>query len=97
VKSWSRHSKSIATGRRNADHPEGLALDIGTDPVEANFLVGSLIYATIRGLPPPPGTVAITNKRVRGKLVIFWLKTRMGWREEHRGKPGYRKFYRPYP
>ena len=26
---------------------------------------------------------------------------RMGWREtsvdEHRGKPGYRKFYRPYP
>ena len=77
------------------------ALDIGTDPVEANFLVGSLIYATIVGLPPPPGTVAITNKRVRGKLVIFWLKTRMGWREtsvdEHRGKPGYRKFYRPYP
>ena len=77
------------------------ALDIGTDPVEANFLVGSLIYATIRGLPPRPGTVAITNKRVRGKLVIFWLKTRMGWREtsvdEHRGKPGYRKFYRPYP
>src|ERR1700719_2786172 len=42
------------------------ALDIGTDPVEANFLVGSLIYATIRGLPPPPGTVAITNKRLRG-------------------------------
>ena len=73
------------------------ALDIGTDPVEANFLVGSLIYATIVGLPPRPGTVAITNKRVRGKLLIFWLKTRMGWREEHRGKPGYRKFYRPYP
>src|ERR1700720_2211685 len=77
------------------------ALDIGTDPVEANFLVGSLIYATIVGLPPPPGTVAITNARVRAKLVIFWLKTRMGWREtsvdEHRGKPGYRKFYRPYP
>src|ERR1700726_1309549 len=73
------------------------ALDIGTDPVEANFLVGSLIYAPIVGLPPRPGTVAITNKRVRGKLLIFWLKTRMGWREEHCGKPGYRKFYRPYP
>jgi hypothetical protein len=77
------------------------ALDIGTGAVEANFLVGSLIYATILGLPPPPGTVAITNERVRGKLAIFWAKTRMGWREtsvdEHRGKPGYRKFYRPYP
>src|SRR5580704_9149527 len=66
------------------------ALDIGTDPVEANFLVGSLIYATIRGLPPPPGTVAITNARVRCRFAIFWAKTRMGWREtsvdEHRGK-----------
>jgi hypothetical protein len=45
--------------------------------------------------------VAITNERVRGKFTIFWTKTRMGWREtsvdEHRGKPGYRKFYRPYP
>jgi len=69
--------------------------------VEANFLVGSLIYATILGLPPPPGTVAITNERVRCRFAIFWAKTRMGWREtsvdEHRGKPGYRKFYRPYP
>ncbi|HJZ15722.1 MAG TPA: hypothetical protein VJ251_09760, partial [Stellaceae bacterium] len=77
------------------------ALDIGTDPVEANFLVCSLIYATIRGLPPPPGTGAITNERVRCRFAIFWAKTRMGWREtsvdEHRGKPGYRKFYRPYP
>ena len=77
------------------------ALDIGTGAVEANFLVGSLIYATILGLPPPPGTVAITNKRVRCRFAIFWAKTRMGWREtsvdEHRGKPGYRKFYRPYP
>jgi hypothetical protein len=28
------------------------ALDIGTGAVEANFLVGSLIYATILGLQP---------------------------------------------
>ena len=61
------------------------ALDIGTDPVEANFLVGSLIYATIRGSPPPPGTVAITNERVRGKLVIFWLKDQDGLEGNQRG------------
>ena len=76
-------------------------LDIRTGAVEANFTVGRLILATILGLPPPPGTVAITNERVRARLAIFWAKTRMGWREtsvdEHRGKPGYRKFYRPYP
>jgi hypothetical protein len=77
------------------------ALDIRTGAVEANFTVGRLILATILGLPPPPGTVAITNERVRARLAIFWAKTRMGWREtsvdENRGKPGDRKFYRPYP
>ena len=76
-------------------------LDIRTGAVEANFTVGRLILATILGLPPPPGTVAITNERVRARLAIFWAKTRMGWREtsvdENRGKPGDRKFYRPYP
>ena len=58
------------------------------------------LYATILGLPPPPGTVAITNERMRVRLAIFWAKTRMGWEtsvDEHRGKPGYPKFYRPYP
>ena len=57
------------------------ALEIRTGAVDANVTVGSLIYATIRGLPPPPGTVAITNERMRVKLAIFWAKTRMGWRE----------------
>lgn len=76
------------------------ALEIETG-VEANVRIGRLILATILGSPPPPGTVAITNERERAKLAIFWAKTRMGWREtsvdERRGKPGYRKFYRPYP
>jgi hypothetical protein len=76
------------------------ALDIRIGAVEANFTVGRLILATILGLPPP-GTVAITDERVRAKLAIFWAKTRMGWSETsvdgHRGKPGDRKFYRPYP
>jgi hypothetical protein len=61
------------------------ALDIGTGAVEANFTVGRLIYATILGLPPPPGTVAITNEWARANLAIFWAETRMGWREP--GKP----------
>ena len=54
------------------------ALDIRIGAVEANFTVGRLILATILGLPPP-GTVAITDERVRAKLAIFWAKTRMGW------------------
>jgi hypothetical protein len=75
------------------------ALEIRTGAVEANVRIASLIYATILGLPPPPGTVAITVERMRVRLAIFWARTRMGWRrvDEHRGKPGYRKFYRPYP
>ena len=66
------------------------ALEIGTGAVEANLTVdrltlARLTLATILGWPPPPGTVAITNERVRGKLAIFWAKTRMGWSET--GKP----------
>jgi hypothetical protein len=56
------------------------ALEIRTGAVEANVRIGSLILATIVGSPPPPGTVAITNERVRADLAIFWAKTRMGWR-----------------
>jgi hypothetical protein len=56
------------------------ALEIRTGAVEANVRIGSLILATILGLPPPPGTVAITDERVRARLAIFWAKTRMGWR-----------------
>ena len=51
------------------------ALDIRIGAVEANFTVGRLILATILGLPPPPGTVAITDERVRAKLAIFWPRS----------------------
>jgi hypothetical protein len=54
------------------------ALEIGTGAVEANFTVGRLILATILGLPPPPGTVAITDERVRANLAILWANIRMG-------------------
>ena len=74
------------------------ALEIRTGAVEANVRIGSLIYATILGLPPPPGTVAITNERARARF----FGPRPGWAggkpaDEHRGKPGDRMLYRPYP
>jgi hypothetical protein len=66
------------------------ALEIGTGAVELKFLVGRFIVATILGLPPP-GTVAITDWRVRARFAILFAKARMGWREtsvdEDRGKP----------
>ena len=61
------------------------ALDIRTGAVEANFTVGRLILATILGLPPPPGTVAITNERARVRLAIFF-GPRPGWAG---GKPAW--------
>jgi len=67
------------------------ALEIGTGAVELKLLVGRFIVATILGLPPPPGTVAITDWRVRARFAILFAKARMGWREtsvdEDRGKP----------
>ena len=57
------------------------ALEIKTGAVELKLLVGRLIVASILGLPPPPGTVAITDERMRAKLAIFYAKTQMGWRE----------------
>jgi hypothetical protein len=57
------------------------ALEIRTGAVELKFLVGRFVLATILGLPPPPGTTAITDERARARLAILFLKTRMGWRE----------------
>jgi hypothetical protein len=57
------------------------ALEIRTGAVELKLLVGRFIVATILGLPPPPGTVAITDDRMRAKLAILFAKTQMGWRE----------------
>jgi hypothetical protein len=57
------------------------ALEIRTGAVELKFLVGRFVFATILGLPPPPGTTAITDERARARLAILFLKTRMGWRE----------------
>ena len=57
------------------------ALEIRTGAVELKFLVGRFIFATILGLPPPPGTTAITDPWVRARLAILFAKTRMGWRE----------------
>jgi hypothetical protein len=56
------------------------ALEISTGAVELKFLMGRFIVATILGLPPP-GTVAITDDRMRAKLAILFAKTQMGWRE----------------
>jgi hypothetical protein len=56
------------------------ALEIRAGAVEVKVRIGSWILATILGLPPPPGTVAITDERERARLAIFWAKTRMGWR-----------------
>ena len=74
------------------------ALEIRTGAAELHFLVGRFIIATILGLPPPPGTVAITDERARAKLAILFAEARMGWTEtsgdEHRGKPAGPMLYR---
>ncbi len=57
------------------------ALEITTGAVELNLIVGRFIIATMLGLPPPPGTVAITDERARARLLILFAEARMGWRE----------------
>ena len=56
--------------------PADLLVDLCADP-----LVGRFIVATILGLPPPPGTVAITDEPTRARLAILFATTRMGWTE----------------
>ena len=57
------------------------ALEIRTGAAELHFLVGRFILATILGLPPPPGTVAITDERARAKLLILFAEARWGGRK----------------
>ena len=57
------------------------ALEIRTGAVELKFLVGRFIFATILGLPSPPGTTAIADERARARLAILFAKTRIGRRE----------------
>ena len=59
-------------------------LEIRTGAVELNLLVGRFIIATILGLPPPPGTVAITDERARAKFAILFAEARMGWSKTSR-------------
>jgi hypothetical protein len=57
-------------------------------------LIGKFMLATIFGTPPPAGTVAIHNEQVRGSLLRFYARTKLGWTEtavdrpkEHVGRP----------
>jgi hypothetical protein len=57
------------------------AREIQTGAAELNVTMGSFLIATILGLPPPPGTVAITDDEARVRLAMLYAKARMGWRE----------------
>jgi hypothetical protein len=59
---------------------------------EIHALLGSFMVATILGQAPPEDTKAITNEKARTSLLMFFAKTRMGWKEtrapEHADKDG---------
>jgi hypothetical protein len=55
------------------------AHEITTGAAELNFLIARFTIATILGLPPPPGTVAITDERARTRLLMLFAKARLGW------------------
>ena len=57
------------------------SLEIGIGEAELLLLVSRLIVATMLGLPPPPGAVAITDERARVSLMMWFADTRMGWSE----------------
>jgi hypothetical protein len=70
------------------------AHEIAIGTAEVHALMGKFMLATIFGTPPPAGTVAIHNERVRGSLLQFYARTRLGWTEtavdrpkEHVGRP----------
>jgi hypothetical protein len=54
-------------------------LEIGA--VELHARISNFIVATIFGITPPAGTVAIDNQHVRGSLAMFFAETRMGWKK----------------
>jgi len=68
--------------------------EIAIGATELHARVSQFIVASILGMAPPAGTVAIDNQHVRGSLAIFFAKTRMRWKEtvvnshkEHVGGP----------
>ena len=54
-------------------------LEIGAAELHAR--ISNFIVATIFGITPPAGTVAIDNQHVRGSLAMFFAETRMGWKK----------------
>jgi hypothetical protein len=68
------------------------AREIATGTTELHARVGNFMVATILGLAPPAGTVAIDDQRARGSLLRFFAETRMGWQKtsvhEHTSKDG---------
>jgi hypothetical protein len=83
--------------RRLGDHAVHLllAVDIGCEGNAMRRFVSAASSRAVASRSP------LFQATIATSLVIFWAKTRMGWREtsvdEHRGKPGYRKVYRQYP
>jgi hypothetical protein len=63
--------------------------EIAIGATELHARVSHFIVASILGMAPPAGTVAIDNQHVRGSLAIFFARTRMGWNshKEHVGGP----------
>ena len=55
--------------------------EITTGKIELHARISNFIVASIFGVTPPAGTVAIDNQHVRGMLAMFFAKTRMGWKE----------------
>ena len=45
--------------------------EITTGVTEAHARLANFIFATILGMAPMPGTIAIDNRHVRGSLAIF--------------------------
>jgi hypothetical protein len=69
------------------------AAEIAVGAVKLKSLIGTLIVNTILGRKNKDGVpLGLTDERTRGMLMVFFAKTRMGWREtvvnEHTGKDG---------
>jgi hypothetical protein len=56
--------------------------EVAIGATELHARMGNFMVATIFGMAPPAGTVAIDNQHVRGSLAMFFARTRMGWTTE---------------
>ena len=65
----SLHEKSL---RKHFDR------EITTGKIELHARISNFIVASIFGVTPPAGTVAIDNQHVRGMLAMFFAK-KPGW------------------